>query len=98
MTAIEERPAEQSGDDDDGSAGPSWSPWLNRATPFVIAIVTPFVLALITLDLGFRWKALVGVIILIVVARMAWVTLRPEKRRFAKTCGCGVPRAIGLGP
>ncbi|MEM7286495.1 MAG: branched-chain amino acid ABC transporter permease [Actinomycetota bacterium] len=44
----------------------------HRATPFAIAAITPFVMALITVDLGFRWKAIVGLGIMVLVARMAW--------------------------
>lgn len=44
----------------------------HRATPFAIAAITPFIMALITVDLGFRWKAIVGLAIMVGVARLAY--------------------------
>lgn len=46
----------------------------HRSLPFVIAAVTPFLLSSIELDLGFRWKPVIGLVILIVVARLAWTS------------------------
>ncbi len=62
----------------------------HRATPYVIAAVTPFLLEMATVDLGFRWQPLAGLIILVAVARLAWVTTdrgaaaspREEMRKF----------------
>ena len=76
MTAVDNRPMTG----DDGGAPPSFLDLIknHRATPFAVAAITPFVLALITLDLGFRWKALVGLVVMIVVARMAWSSTPTE--------------------
>lgn len=46
----------------------------NRYAPFLLAAVTPFVLAVITADFGFRWKAVVGAVIMVLVARLAWTS------------------------
>jgi branched-chain amino acid transport system permease protein len=63
---------------DDPSPVRSGGGFVQRSTPFVIAATAPFILALITVDLGFRWKALVGAVILIVIARLAWTSTPTE--------------------
>jgi branched-chain amino acid transport system permease protein len=71
MTATDDRPVTEPARE---PTPPAASLLNHRAVPFVIAAVTPFVLALITVDLGFRWKALVGLVIMVVVARLAWTS------------------------
>ncbi len=46
---------------------------LQRFLPFVVAAVVPFVLGATTGELGFWWKALITVIVLALVARLAWM-------------------------
>ncbi len=46
----------------------------NRYVPFLLAAATPFVLANVTADAGFRWKAVVGAVVMVVVARLAWTS------------------------
>ena len=46
---------------------------LQRFLPFIIAAVVPFILGSTTENVNFWWKALITVIVLAVVARMAWV-------------------------
>jgi branched-chain amino acid transport system permease protein len=44
----------------------------HKMTPFAIAIVTPFLLG--SIELGFRWQPYAAVVILVVVARLAWTS------------------------
>ncbi|MGI9594985.1 MAG: branched-chain amino acid ABC transporter permease [Acidimicrobiales bacterium] len=65
------------------STAEGWSPGMivgHRLTPFVIAAVTPFVLATVTIDLGFRWKAAVGLATMVLVARLAWTSTPTGER------------------
>ncbi len=49
-------------------------PVTRRLLPFAIAAVAPFVLASVDLDLGFRWQVPVGLLVIIVVGRLAWTS------------------------
>lgn len=61
--------------DDSSDAGkPAGGIMGHRATPFLIAAVVPFVLELISLDLGFPWKAILGLAIMLGLARLAWTS------------------------
>ncbi|WP_419850103.1 branched-chain amino acid ABC transporter permease [Candidatus Poriferisocius sp.] len=46
---------------------------IQRFLPFVIAAVVPFILGSTTENVNFWWKAVITVVVLAVVARMAWV-------------------------
>ncbi|MDE0580085.1 MAG: hypothetical protein OXI29_09455, partial [bacterium] len=65
MTATENPPAQQTAQ----TYRPST---LQRFLPFIIAAVVPFILGSTTGDLNFWWKALITVVVLVVVARLAW--------------------------
>ena len=85
MTATEERlePVPAAGTSGpDGSNG--MAPILftvRRFVPYAIAVAAPFVIANITIDSGFRWQAIVGIVVLAVVARLGWTsTPAPGKR------------------
>ncbi|MGI9624991.1 MAG: branched-chain amino acid ABC transporter permease [Acidimicrobiales bacterium] len=77
MTATADPPLEPAPDEP-----PSTNAWSSvvhhRFTPFIIAAVTPFLLASITTDLGNGWKALITLVIVVIVARLAW-TSTPTK-------------------
>ncbi|MDE0238526.1 MAG: branched-chain amino acid ABC transporter permease [bacterium] len=45
---------------------------LQRFLPFIIAAVVPFILGSTTENVNFWWKALITVVVLVVVARLAW--------------------------
>ena len=65
MTATENPAAQQ--------AAQTYRPsTLQRFLPFVVAALVPFILGATTDDLSFWWKALITVVILAVVARLAW--------------------------
>ncbi len=67
MTAVE-NPASQQED------SPTYRPSpVQRFLPFAIAAVVPFILGSTTENVNFWWKALITVVVLAVVARMAWV-------------------------
>ena len=87
MTATDDTPQTTQEPTTDPAAGPLRTILGHRATPFVVAAATPFVLEMISLDLGFRWKALVGVVVLAAIARLTWTrtdrgteSLRDEMR------------------
>lgn len=70
MTITEERRSDEPADAAQTSAGLRH----HRATPFVIAALTPFVLEMISVDVGFRWKAIVGLVVVLMLARLAWTS------------------------
>ncbi|MGI9616774.1 MAG: branched-chain amino acid ABC transporter permease [Acidimicrobiales bacterium] len=74
MTATDRPPSVDESAEQPGSGGVWRELTTHRTAPLVVAAVTPFVLATISLDLGFRWKALVGLALAIFVARYAWTT------------------------